>query len=662
MSLSGGGDQLSMEVGNEQLSSTGIGDERLARLREHMAAAGIDAYVVPSGDPHLSEYAHPTYERRAFISSFTGSAGTALVTATSANLWTDGRYFLQAEQELNAEWTLMRSLQPGVPTLEEWLASNLPDGGVVGIDPLVCSVDEAKKLESALTNAKRNLRLMPLETNLVDAVWSTPPSGCAVRPDLPTGPAREMPLSLTGVSCAAKLALLAKSAREAGADAYLSGALDEVCWLFNLRGSDVPCCPVLQAYALVHCPRGEEGGSVTATLFVDESKVDAAPGLRASLASAGVSTAPYESIMGAVRDLASTGGTKLFLDPERVNYGLYLAAGEAAVPKSSPLTLPKACKNAAELDGMMQAHLQDGAALCQFFAWLRRTVVDEATPLSEVEIATKLAGFRAARDGFLDLSFPTICGVGPNGAVIHYNPVASDSSMVRTNDGTQMMLLDSGGQYATGTTDVTRTIHLGEPTAWQRECFTRVLKGNIALDTAIFPDGTPGMALDAFARSALWQAGLDYMHGTGHGVGAALNVHEGPQSISTKYANTQPLKEGMICSNEPGFYEQDGFGIRIENLLVVQKADTPHAFNNKTYLGFTQLTHVPIQASLMEPSLLTAKEVSWIDDYHSRVRSKLSPLLDPSDEGYEWLQLVTRPLAEQLGEGAQLPQAEGTAA
>jgi Xaa-Pro aminopeptidase len=435
-----------------------------------------------------------------------------------------------------------------------------------------------------------------------------------------------------------------------------------VCWLFNLRGSDVPCCPVLQAYALVKCPRGADGssadgssadGSVTATLFVDESKIDAVAGLRESLRSAGVTTAAYESIAGAVQELAATGGMRLLLDPERINYGLYLSAGEAAVPKPSPLTLPKACKNGAELEGMMEAHLEDGAALCEFFGWLRRTVVDERTPLDEVQIATKLRGFRASREGFLDLSFPTICGVGANGAVIHYNPVAADPAMVRTNDGTEMMLLDSGGQYATGTTDVTRTIHLGEPTAWQRECFTRVLKGNIALDTAVFPEGTTGPALDAFARSALWQAGLDYMHGTGHGVGAALNVHEGPQSISTRYANVVPLKEGMICSNEPGFYEEGSFGIRIENLLVVQKADTPNAFNGRTYLGFTQLTHVPIQASLIDVSLLTPHELEWIDSYHRRVFQRVSPRLPPQSEGYRWLQDATQPLAEQI----QMPPA-----
>lgn len=269
------------------------------------------------------------------------------------------------------------------------------------------------------------------------------------------------------------------------------------------------------------------------------------------------------------------------------------------------------------------------------------------TSLPEVEIATKLASFRAAQPGFIDLSFPTIAGAGSNGAIIHYDCMVADAARVNTLDGSQMMLLDSGGQYATGTTDVTRTFHLGTPTDWQRECFTRVLKGNIGLDTLTFPEGTPGMAIDAFARQALWQAGLDYLHGTGHGVGAALNVHEGPHSISARWGNTCGLEEGMICSNEPGYYEAGAFGIRIENLLVARAAPTPNAFNGKAYLRFDQLTHVPIQASLLEPSLLTSAEVEWLDAYHARVWERVSPRVDADSEGARWLRRVTRPLAEQ---------------
>jgi len=662
MTLSGGGTK-------ESSCGPPGGDGRLSTLREEMATAGVDALVIPSGDPHLSEYVHPTYERRAFISSFTGSAGTALVTPDAALLWTDGRYFLQATQELSSDWTLMRSLQPNVPSLEEWLAANLPDKAVLGIDPNVHSVDEAKKLEDALRLANRGMSLKPLSVNPVDSVWANPPAGCSARPAPPGGKARALPLEVSGQSCEAKLASLAENVRAAGATAYLAGALDEVCWLFNLRGSDVPCCPVVQAYALVRVPSEQEaeeesgvgqtdsGGVPTATLYLDETKLEGVPGLRETLRAAGVTSAPYDQIQADVKGLAAS-GEKLMLDSDKVNYALRLAAGAAAVTKPSPVTMPKACKNEAELSGMREAHREDGAALAQFFAWLTRMITSEGTSLTECEITAKLEGFRAGRRGFLDLSFPTICGVGKNGAIIHYNcngspaTIAACATLEAVGAGgsgaPEMLLLDSGGQYATGTTDVTRTIHLGSPSLWQRECFTRVLKGNIALSTATFPEGTPGPALDAFARSALWSAGLDYLHGTGHGVGAALNVHEGPQSISTRYANTVGLKAGMICSNEPGYYEDGAFGIRIEHLLVVHQKDTPNAFNGKTFLGFDPLTMVPVQASLLEPALMTHAEVEWLDTYHQRVWEEISPRLSEDDEGYTWLAAATRPLSEQL--------------
>lgn len=598
-----------------------------------MSDADVAAFVVPSGDAHLSEYTHPAYDRRAFISGFTGSAGTAVVTANAALLWTDGRYFLQAEQELSAEWSLMRMNQPGVPTVEAWLASNLPNASAVGIDASVHSVDDAQKMSSALTSAQRELQLKPLPSpNLIDTVWHD-------RPPPPQNPARELPLAVAGVTAAEKLAAVGADLATHKANALVVGSLDEVCWLFNVRGQDVPHCPVLQAFAIVHATE-----PVTATLFVDKTKLP--PSVSEALATARVSIAPYGDVSSTVRSLAAAGQT-LCLDAKSVNYELRLAAGSRAMLQTSPIILEKACKNDAELAGMMEAHMIDGAAMAHFFAWLQQTIVVEQTPMSEIEICDQLAAFRAAQPGFLDLSFPTIAGVGANGAIIHYNCREADPQMVAQLDGTQMMLLDSGAQYEMGTTDVTRTFHLGAPTAWERECFTRVLKGNIGLDTCAFPEGTPGMAIDAFARQALWSAGLDYLHGTGHGVGAALNVHEGPHSISARYGNTCGLKPGMVCSNEPGYYEQGEFGIRIENLLVVRPRETAHAFNGKAYLGFEQLTHIPIQASLIEPSLLTPAEVEWLDSYHARVWSRVSPRLDPSSDGGRWLRAATRPLAEQ---------------
>jgi len=543
----------------------------------------------------------------------------------------------------------MRSGQPGVPTVEAWLADNMPEGSAVGIDASVHSVDDAETIAKALGAAKRELTLAPQPSNLVDAVWDE-------RPPPPQGAARALPLDVTGVSATDKLTAVGADLASAKADALVLGSLDEVCWLFNVRGQDVPHCPVLQSFAIVHATE-----PVSATLFVDATKVP--DEVRAVLTATGVILAPYAEAEPTVAALAAQ-GKKLMLDPKSVNYALRRAAGENAVLATSPLILRKACKNDAELDGMLEAHLTDGAALAHFYAWLQQTVSIEGKALSEVEIADKLAGFRAAQPGFLDLSFPTIAGVGPNGAIIHYNCMEADERMINKLDGSQLMLLDSGGQYAMGTTDVTRTFHLGTPTDWQRECFTRVLKGNIGLDTAVFPEGTPGMALDALARQALWQAGLDYLHGTGHGVGAALNVHEGPHSISPRWGNTCGLQVGMICSNEPGYYENGSFGIRIENLLIIREIETANTFNGKKYLGFEQLTHVPIQASLMEPSLLTAAEVAWIDSYHSRVWERVSPRLDADSAGMRWLQQATRPLVEHGLQGlpsAREPQAVATA-
>jgi len=430
-----------------------------------------------------------------------------------------------------------------------------------------------------------------------------------------------------------------------------------------VRGSDVPMCPVLQGYVLVDCGPDASGSTLrpTATLFVQGSKVP--DELRDALASSGVSLAPYEEVEAAVRATVAD-GTRILLDPKLLNYGLREAASETAVLHTSPIQRPKAIKNAAELSGMIEAHLTDGASLAKFFAWLERTVVTEATPITEVELATRLEAFRSEGKGFLELSFPTICGNGPNGAIIHYNPMAAPPEMVRTIDGSEVILLDSGAQYECGTTDVTRTFHLGTPSPWEREVFTRVLKGNIGLDSLIFPDDTPGMAIDAFARTALWQAGLDYLHGTGHGVGAALNVHEGPISISARWGNAHGLKGGMVLSNEPGYYEQDGFGVRIENLLVVTprpELTTAKTPGKKAFVGFEQLTHVPIQKKMVVAELLTPHEVSWLDAYHQRVWERVSPRLDEDSEGWRWLREATAPL-EVPSEGVPAAAAAAAAA
>lgn len=623
-------------------------DDKLRALRELFSkpGIGIDAYIIPSQDAHQSEFIADCYKRRAYISGFTGSAGTAVVTKDKAALWTDGRYFLQAEQQLSTSWILMRSGNHGVPTTSEWLNSVLAPGGRVGIDPFLFSSGAADELKDAI--AKNNHELVYLyDFNLVDEIWKES------RPKPPNSPIRVHDLKYAGLDVASKLASLRSDLEGADASAIVISMLDEVAWLLNLRGNDVPHSPVMYAYLIVEINR--------ALLFIDDTKVT--PEVMDHLKNAGIELRPYNSILSEIKRLA-THGARLWLDTSlnaaiaqtyksardkhllfhsnigkqknRINDEFSESSG---VYMKSPISLAKALKNDAELEGMRSSHLRDAAALTQFWFWLEEQIQASVT-LTEVDVADKLLEFRAKQDGFTDTSFDTISGSGANGAIIHYKPEPDSCSVV---DPKKLFLLDSGAQYIDGTTDITRTVHFGEPTAREKECFTRVLQGHIALDQAVFPENTPGFVLDAFARSALWKVGLDYRHGTGHGVGAALNVHEGPQSISYRYGNMTPLLKGMIVSNEPGYYEDHAFGIRIENLLYVKEIDTPNRFGGIGYLGFEKLTFVPIQRKLVDVSLLSAEEVKWLNDYHSQVWEKVSPLVEGSAR--QWLRDNTQPIA-----------------
>ncbi|KAK9219126.1 hypothetical protein WN943_007765 [Citrus x changshan-huyou] len=628
-------------------------DEKLRALRELFSRPGvnIDAYIIPSQDAHQSEFIAECYMRRAYISGFTGSAGTAVVTKDKAALWTDGRYFLQAEKQLSSSWILMRSGNHGVPTTFEWLNDVLAPGGRVGIDPFLFSSDAAEELKEAI--AKKNHELVYLyDLNLVDVIWMES------RPKPPNKPIRVHALKYAGLDVASKLSSLRSDLVDAGSSAIVISMLDEIAWLLNLRGSDVPHSPVMYAYLIVEIDRVK--------LFVDDSKVT--PDVMDHLKNAGVELRPYNSILSEIKSLAAQ-GAQLWLDPSSVNAAImntyeiaiekYLTSnnnkksktkmhtdttgqcgGPAGVFRTSPIAFSKAVKNSAELEGMLNSHLRDAAALAQFWVWLEEEIHNGAK-LTEVDVADKLLEFRSKQSGFLDTSFDTISGSGANGAIIHYKPEPGKCSVV---DSKKLFLLDSGAQYVDGTTDITRTVHFGEPTAREKECFTRVLQGHIALDQAIFPQSTPGFVLDAFARSSLWKIGLDYRHGTGHGVGAALNVHEGPQSISFRYGNMTPLVEGMIVSNEPGYYEDHAFGIRIENLLYVKEVGTPNRFGGVSYLGFEKLTFVPIQTKLVDLSLLSAAEIDWLNNYHSQVWEKVSPLLDGFAR--QWLWNNTRPVAK----------------
>ncbi|XP_058226132.1 aminopeptidase P2 [Rhododendron vialii] len=632
-------------------------DDKLRALRELFSrpGIGIDAYIIPSQDAHQSEFIAECYMRRAYISGFTGSAGTAVVTKDKAALWTDGRYFLQAEKQLSSSWILMRAGNMGVPTAGEWLNDTLAPGCRVGIDPFLFSSGAAEELKAVIS--KKNHELVYLfDINLVDEIWK------GSRPKPPSRPIRVHDLKYAGVDVGAKLSSLRSELKDAGTSAIVISMLDEIAWLLNLRGNDVPHSPVMYAYLIV-----EMDG---AKLFIDNSK--ATLDVMEYLKNAGVELRPYESILSEIESLAMR-GAQLWLDTSSVNAAIvntYKSAceryfgslgnksnnnrnisisydgyngqsgGPAFICRTSPVAMGKAVKNQAELEGMCSSHLRDAAALAQFWAWLEEEI-HMGVVLTEVEVADKLLEFRSKQAGFVDTSFDTISGSGANGAIIHYKPEQDSCSIV---DAKSLFLLDSGAQYIDGTTDVTRTVHFGEPSTRQKECFTRVLQGHIALDQAVFPENTPGFVLDAFARSFLWKIGLDYRHGTGHGVGAALNVHEGPQSISFRFGNMTPLQKGMVVSNEPGYYEDHAFGIRIENLLYVEEADTPNRFGGIGYMGFEKLTFVPIQAKLVDLSLLSVAEVEWLNNYHSQVWEKVSPLLDGSAR--QWLWNNTRPLVK----------------
>jgi len=629
------------------------GDPKLVALREKMAAAddgaGVAAYIIPSEDPHMSEYAPAHQERRRFISGFTGSAGTALVTTDQAHLWTDGRYWLQAEKELGADWTLQKADVAGVLELPAWLAKNLPSGSRVGVDPFLHTIDGARKLQKALKDS--GLTLVPVVGgNLVDAVWADQPAASSAT-------LRVHPTKLAGASVQDKLQLLRNDLSEQGVGAVIITALDEVAWLLNLRGGDVDYNPIFISYAIV-TPEA-------ATLYIDSAKVTAE--VSEQLEGAGVEVQPYEQVLQDVEGLAAA-GTRIWMDPSQVSLAISKAALDAAASRGqkrkaedqapaqpvlearSPVTLRKSVKNEAELAGMREAHLRDAVAIVQFLQWLDDQVAGGAT-VSEVEVDRHLTARRQAQTGFVDCSFPTIAGEGPNGAIIHYRAAEPTCATV-TKD--SHLLIDSGGQYDVGTTDITRTMHFGEPTAHQKACFTRVLQGHIALDSAVFPPGTPGLALDTLARRSLWAAGLDYRHGTGHGVGAALNVHEGPISISKRTYITQPLLAGMVVSNEPGYYEDGSFGCRIENLLVIKDATTEHVFGGQPFLDFERLTLVPLQAKMIDLSLLTDQEKRWVDQYHEEVWAKVSPRLEGQTEPLEWLRKHTQPLASHVAPSPEL--------
>jgi Xaa-Pro aminopeptidase len=598
-----------------QTLTEGTVPQRLARTRELMRREGIHALLVPSADPHLSEYLPGYWQGRQWLSGFHGSVGTLIVTADFAGVWADSRYWEQATKELNGSGIELVKLQPGQPGPLDWLAEQTPEGGVVAVDGAVMAVASARTLSSKLEARGARLRT---DIDLLSEVW-------ADRPSLPTASIyQHLPPQAT-VSRGEKLAKLRETLRERGADWHFIATLDDIAWLFNLRGGDVSFNPVFVSFALI--------SQQQATLFVALSKVDA--DLRAVLEQDGVSLRDYHEVADALR--AVPNGASLLVDPARITSGLLdnLDSGVTLVEGLNPTTLAKSQKSQADAEHIRQAMEQDGAALCEFFAWLESAWGRER--ITELTIDEKLTAARERRPDYVSLSFNTIAAFNANGAMPHYHATEEEHAVI---EGDGLLLIDSGGQYLGGTTDITRMVPVGTPNAEQKRDCTRVLKGVIALSRAHFPKGILSPLLDAIARAPIWADNVDYGHGTGHGVGYFLNVHEGPQVIAYQAAAAPQtaMQVGMITSIEPGTYRPGRWGVRIENLAMNREAGSSE-FGD--FLKFETLTLCPIDTRCLEVSLLTQDEKQWFNSYHAEVRERLSPLLDGA--ALEWL--VTRTAA-----------------
>ena len=593
--------------------------ERLARLRDALRRLNLTGFIVPHADEHQSEYLPPSAERLAWLTGFDGSAGTAIVLAGKAAIFVDGRYTTQAARQVDAAAFEPQHLIENPPG--KWLAANLHAGDRLGYDPWLMTIAEVRRYAEICRAA--GAEFVPVTDNPIDALWSD-------RPEPPLAQVSLHPVAFAGEAAAAKIARLQAGLVEKHVDAAVLTQADSIAWLLNIRGGDVAHNPVALAFALLPATGKPE-------LFIDGRKLSNS--VRSELAAIADPRGPGE-LLTALAELGKRRATVL-VDPQSASdaiAGALRAGGGTLVEGSDPVVLPRARKNATEIAGTRRAHIRDGAAMVRFLAWLDGVPPDT---IDEIEAAQKLATFRAEtarRDGseLIDLSFETISGAGPNGAIVHYRVSRATARRLEQDS---LYLVDSGAQYRDGTTDVTRTVAIGTPTPEMCERFTRVLKGHIAIATARFPVGATGAQLDSLARIALWQAGLDYDHGTGHGVGSYLSVHEGPARISK--LGSAPLEPGMIVSNEPGYYKTGAYGIRIENLVAVSPP-APVPGGDRDMLGFETLTLCPIDRRLIDRALLSPAEIAWIDAYHAKLVQALSRLLDA--EEILWLTAASRPL------------------
>lgn len=583
--------------------------DRLQSLRELMRTEGIDAFVFPSTDPHNGEYVPDHWKGREFISGFNGSAGTAVVTNDDAALWTDSRYFLAAEEQLSGTgYELMKLKIEGTPTIAEWLGRKLSSksGAVVGIDGMVNSVDTVEALEDEL----RKQGGITIRTNFdpLDIIWND-------RPCIPDNKVEIHPMKYAGETAESKMKRIREELKRLHAVGMLVSALDDIAWTLNLRGSDVHCNPVFVSYLLI--------AETEATLYIDENKLDDESA--AYLKRIGVKVDDYGNV---AKGLKSYDGYNLLMDPSETSYTLYKAYGERPrVLAKSPVPAMKAVKNDVEIAGYRAAMTRDGVAMVKFLRWLKPAV--EKGGVTEISADEKLTALRAQQPLFRGISFDTIAGYGEHGAIVHYEATPETDIELKPES---FLLLDSGGQYLDGTTDITRTIALGPVSDYQRHIYTLVLKGNIDLSMAKFPANASGTQLDMLARQAMWREGLNYLHGTGHGVGSYLNVHEGPHQFRMEYMPA-PLKDGMTVTVEPGIYLAGQFGVRTENTMIIRHYKTTE-FGE--FLQLEPLTLCPIDKTPIDVDMLTAEEKEWLNAYHREVFERLSPLLDGDD--LKWLE------------------------
>ena len=595
---------------------------RIERVRDALKQHGLAAVLVPSSDPHLSEYLPGRWQGRQWLSGFTGSMGTLVVTLDAACVFADSRYWVQAEAELAGTGTQLVKIANGNSTEHvQWLAANVARGATVGVDGSVLGLGAAQGLRNALDAVGVLLRT---DFDALVEVWPE-------RPGLPDAPVYEHSAPQAPVARAAKLARVLEAVARHGATHHFISTVDDIAWLFNLRGADVSYNPVFLAHALL-----DMNGT---TLFVGEGKIDAA--LQAALANDGIRLAPYAAAGAALAALPA--GSTLLIDPKRVTFGMRSQATARVVEAINPSTLFKSRKPEAEAAHWRDAMAQDGAAMCEFYAWFEAALADptRTEPITELTVDAKLSAARAKRPSFKGLSFGTIAAFNANGAMPHYHATPDSHAVI---EGNGLLLIDSGGQYLGGTTDITRVWPIGTVSDAQRRDYTLVLKGTLALSRTRFPRGTLSPMLDAIARAPLWEHGLDYGHGTGHGVGYFLNVHEGPQSISKAIPDAHMAMEpGMVTSIEPGLYRPGRWGIRIENLVLNVAATAADEFGE--FLEFETLTLCPIDTRCIERSLLRADECEWLNAYHATVRQRLAPLLTAPEQApaLAWLQLRTEP-------------------